>query len=534
MISAFHSGLRKPVLALFFRRWTLLCLLCQLFALRAAAQSPVVSEHKLDNGIKLLLAPRPGSSALHAAWFIDCGKRHPSEAADMPLDACFAGLDASNASGFWINHGRRGISHGRDIAAESLETWGHSESRRLKQILTQKQIAPADNLSAPHRRTPDAMAELYSLAPGKKKYMADAQKNVESQALITLDEIHDSANKCAAPGNILLVVVGDVEEAAAIRAMEASFGTWVSSGAAITDCLSPSADFNDSNADSTDSPDDRPGGAETRKREISSAKSEVLTAWTIQPSFGGNVSSFELFAELLIGNTNSRLIKQLVHEQGCADDVQIQIDAPSGDAPGLFIIRAVVADGHTALEAEGVILSEIQRALGIERIERNMRNMRDGAKDFSEISDIEISRAIHRLNAKRALFLSDASNLAAALTDAHVRTGDWRLALKQISRDVSLEPQSLMSVLRSAIKTDSAYSILAERDPIRFPRSQEHERLASLLSKLLVNNTSDASAKEALVKETLRQYGQAPPETRRLMLSLIEARAALKGPKQND
>ncbi|MDR1841232.1 MAG: insulinase family protein [Holophagales bacterium] len=475
----------------------------------------------------MLLAPRPGCGAIHAVWFLNggllCNGAIPHEAADLLFAAWFVGHKPSSEPGFWMKADSDGIAHGRDITTEALEAWGHGESRRLKQVLTQEQVALAKRLFAPERQASDTMAELCALTLSESDYVAHRPKNIENLASITLDDIQNLAKKYVVANKTLLVLVGDLEEASAMRAMEASFGQWEPSGAAMTNDAPPGNDSIDDPQDDSTDDSKSPSVDETRKREITSDKSEILVAWPIPRSHSAHLPSLELFAEILSGSVDSRLVKQLANEKVSLSSVETMVNSPVGNRAGLFVIRAVVADGYLAREAEGFVLSKIQCALSIERDEHGR------PKDGDWLSELEINRATHRLNAKRALRLASASGLAAALIDAFVRADDWRPALAQVSQDVSLAPQVIMPVLQSFFQAGSAYSILAERDPIQFPRSPEHARLASLLSQLLDTKISDTAKREALIKDTIRQFGQAPHETRREMLSLLESEAASRG-----
>ena len=477
---------------------SMVCLFC-LFP--AMAQTPIVSEYKLDNGIRVLIAPRPGCGAIHAAWFVEGGRwdtgDYPPETADLLLAAWFAdsGPTAISAAlGMWMKASAGGISSGRDIAAGALEAWCSAEMRRFMQVLRQEQIDSARRFLQSQWQEPDPMAELHAMMPNGNNFTAYVQKNVASLVSISTADLQALAGKYAVADRVMIVLVGDVEDTQAISILNACFGPLAHSDAH----SSKPVDAPQSNVSGQRPP-------EERKREISSkTRTEVLTVWPVPLSLNDNKPSLELFAEILAGGPDSGLTRHLVSELGYSDSVQTSVSV-SRYSTSLFVIRADVTEGHTVHEVESAIQSEVQRSL------------------HYRLQDTEINRAAQRLETKYALRLADAPGMAQALIDAHENIGDWGL-IERTPGGVNLEPQVLTFVLRSIFQPESSYSLLLEQDPIRSPRSLEEARLVSLLARLLENNVSDPTQRESIIRETVRQFGQTPRETRGQLFSLLEAR----------
>jgi hypothetical protein len=445
--------------------------LCLAAALRA--QSPAVSEVRLDNGAVALLAPRPGAGAVHAAWlFVAPGAR----LAEMEalLAAWFPDPGAPTAPGFWAKAWPGAAAAGRDVAAAGLPDWCSAELRRLAGPPGQERSDPAENGA---RRGPDPAKELAALAMGAESWAA-------------LSDVSPERLRRAAEGRpARMVLVGDIEEGAAAAALNAHFG-----GPA-----PPAAEA---------APEGRAGQGSApqapRRRAVpAEARTEVLVAWRVGPPLARRGVDLDLFAELLAGGQG--MAGRLAGELRCSGDVRVAARPLwGGRGEKLFVVRADVLDGHAAAEVEAAILDEVQRAL---------------EKGFG---DAEVERALHRLEARRASCLADASGLAMALVDAFAATGDWRAALRPPPLDVG----ELVDALRPALRQEGAFSLIAERDQAASPRTPEQARLASLLSLLHAGRGGDPGQRAGAVGEALRQFGQMPAEMRQGALLLLEAEVA--------
>ena len=476
-----------------------ICLLC---AFSVMGQTPIVSGFSLENGVRVLYAPRPGCGAIHAAWFIEGGRsgagKHQPIYVDALLAAWFADFDMLGASGFWIKATAGGISHGRDIAPETLEDWCRSELNRLQQVLRQEQINAARRSLQSQRRDLDIMTELCKLISSRNTFESSEQNNAMGLDSVSVNDLQGIADKYVAPDRLLIVMIGDVKESRLKDVLNDHFGTLNTTDNLSTKVVSAAQNH-----------DFKQLSIEERKKEISSEeKTEVLVAWPIPQGSHGNWPYLELFAEILTGGTHSVLIRHLETERNCAYNVQALVGVQDGCSENLFIIRANVVDGHTPQEVESAIQNEVQNLL------------------HNGLRDIEINHAINRLDTKRALRLADAFGLAQELLYAYESFGDWSPALAQFSDGVNLEQRTSTLVLRSILQPDTSFSLLAERDPIRSPKNLEQARLVSLLLRLLENKVNGPTQRETLIKNTIRQYELMPVEMRGQLFSLIESEAA--------
>jgi hypothetical protein len=415
----------------------------------------------------------------------------------MLLLAWFSQSSISDASGYWLKAGPDGLAHGRDIPAEELKDWCHTEFDRLAQPIAQVQADAAMQALELRTRKPDPMSDLFALALKESRYADPKSEDITAFAEISKDGLNSLAKKYVAADRIVIVLVGDVTESEALGAMKGNFGS--------LDALSGSL-FDAAIIPKKNSADAAP--AEKRRTEFSSeTATEVLVAWQTPPFSGNDGATLALFAEMLNGNADSWLSGSLVREKGCSSSVQTIVGVPGGSGSSLFVVRADVSDGHTVQEVEKAIQGAVQGLLS------------------DDWGFIEINSAVNRLDAKHAKRLADAPGLAQQLIEVYCNTGGWEPAVTQPSNGIELEQAGLKSFLQPIFAPSLAYTILIEQDPILSPRSLEHQRLISLLGQLLRKNGHPPGSTENIIKETLRQFGLMPKEMRGQLFLLLEAEA---------
>jgi hypothetical protein len=338
--------------------------------------------------------------------------------------------------------------------------------------------------------------------PERTRYLGDiTTKGLETWCI---EELRHAKEKQFDPNKILVVLVGEIEEPSALKILATHLGQHKPANG-----IQPQDKGIRREVSSQASK-----LIESKSVEITSrTKTEVIVVWPIQPMSSDQLPYLEVYAELLTGTQTSRLTNLLVGEMEISNTVRAMACGYGGQAKGIFIIRADVTEGHTVGEVRRVIQSEIQRTV------------KEGS---SALNDIEIIRAANRMNTKQAMQLADATGLTIGLADAH-ECGDWTKALKQVPEDILTEPQTIMDVLRTVFEPDAEYSILVERDMINSPPNQIYAHLATILSRSLADKITDTTKREALIRETIRQFGLMPTEMRSRYLQLLQSQ--LQNPK---
>jgi len=459
------------------------------------AQSPIVFEHRLDNGARALLAPRPGSGAIHAAWFFGGGDR-AAEGTETLLAAWYLGADAQRASGFWMMSILGGVASGRDIAIDGLDDWCRTELRRVTAPLDQEQY----NGALKQRKGPNPLTELKAFALNAE-YVSEPPD-------VPLERLRAIAKDRVSPESTLVALVGDFDMGVATKILNASFGLLPRPGAPAdySGGIGGAETKGDQTLETTEyfeyTDDSDP---EPVKKVIPSEKnSEALVAWKAPPSC--DPDALEMFAELLAGSPSSSLRNHLVNTLGCSSSVRITLEPlwePTSGHSTLFVIHADVHDSHTAQEVKNTIYDQVLRAL-----ERGW-------------SELEMSHAGHRLETLRASRLADAPGLAHALIGTLATTSNWRTALRQVP--FNAHPDWMETALASVFVPENAMALMVEQDPIKSLKNQEHARMVTILARRLENNKTDAGQREDLIREALRQFALMPAVLRRNTLSLLEA-----------
>jgi len=472
-----------------------LAFLCLPLAWTLHAQSPVVFEHRMDNGARALLAPRPGSGAIHAAWFFG-GRDRAAEGLETLLAAWHFGSDAQRASSFWTMPILGGVAGGRDIAADGLEDWCRTELRRVTAPLDQEQY----NGALRRRKGPNPLTELKAFALNAEYVSEPPEVSLERLRAIAKDRI--------SPEGSLVVLVGDFDVGGATKTLNASFGLLPRpsepadghGGIGGTETKGEQISETTEYFEYTDDSEPEPP-----KKVIPSKKnSEALVAWKTPPSC--DPDALELFAELLVGSPSSGLRNHLVNTLGCSSSVTITLEPlwePTTGHSTLFVVHADVHDSHTAQEVKNTIYDQVLRAL-----ERGW-------------SELEMSHAGHRLETLRASRLADAPGLAHALIGTLATTSNWRTALRQVPFNV--HPDWMETALASVFVPENALALMVEQDPIKSLKNQEHARMVAILTRRMENSAADAGQREYLVREALRQFALMPAALRRNTLSLLEA-----------
>jgi len=146
-----------------------------------------------------------------------------------------------------------------------------------------------------------------------------------------------------APNNAVLVIVGDVAEAALLKRLSQAYGAIPASTLPLEDV--------------------RPEAPQTAERRVEVKKptaTEKLTVGYHSPAMGDfDHPALSLLSEVLFGGRASRLHQKVVRELELATEVRAFV-GPFRD-PGLFEVFASAREGHTAEEILAVIDAEFER-----------------------------------------------------------------------------------------------------------------------------------------------------------------------------
>jgi zinc protease len=232
-----------------------------------------------------------------------------------------------------------------------------------------------------------------------------------------------------APNNAVLVLVGDFEEADALKRIASYYGA-----------MAPQPIPQE-----TPRPEP-PQGAERRARFVKPTQTEQLQmAFHASPLAHPDQPALELVAELLFGGPGSRLYRALVSDREICSAVA---GFARGLAhPGLFEVHAVLKRGRTAADAETVIQEELDRLAAA-----------PPALD-------EMSRVRARLESGFLWELRDASGKAQALGHFEITAGDFRRLFEVADLYRRIEPDEVRRVAAATFVRERRTLVVAVPSP---------------------------------------------------------------------
>jgi predicted Zn-dependent peptidase len=154
---------------------------------------------------------------------------------------------------------------------------------------------------------------------------------------------------------------------------------------------------------------------------------------------------FDLVDQVLGQGRTSRLHRRLVEEQQLATSVSIY-GAPGSRYPNLFVIAAVPRHPHTAAEVEAAILAELDR-------------LKDEA-----VSAAELAKARNRLLTDNLRALRSNSGLARMLTTYQILAGDWRYLVSYEARINELTAEDLRTTAAKWFTPENRTVVVLKRE----------------------------------------------------------------------
>jgi predicted Zn-dependent peptidase len=299
------------------------------------------------------------------------------------------GLNASTS--------RDGTQYVVNLPSNRLDLWAVLESDRLKhpvfrEFYTERAVVREERRQRYEANPEGALYEaLFATA-----YAAHPYRNPvigwpsDIEGLLRPDALRHFKSFYA-PNNAVAVLVGDLDPERTIRILEEQFGS-----------IAPQP-----------LPDVRitrepPQRGERRVSVHFDAEPRMAIGYHVPALGHPDTDALQVAASILGDGRTSRLYRSLV------DGKRLAFSVDASD-PGLLVITAVPRAPHTLAELERAILTELERLRA------------------SPVTDRELARVRHRLEADLIRSLRANASLAAQLGNAQALTGNWRYVLE--SRD---------------------------------------------------------------------------------------------------
>lgn len=326
----------------------------------------VAKEFRLANGLKVILVRDPAAPVFaYQTWFA-VGSRHEREGTTGiahlfehlmfnqtehhppgELDRMIERAGGDTNAATWVDWTfyRNNLPRAELALAVELEA-----DRMAHLTLGETQVESEREVVANERRfrVEDDVdgflsEELYKLAFTTHPYHWPTigwMRDIES---ITIDDCRAFYRTYYAPNNATVVLVGDVEEAAALALLEKHYGP-IPAQSIPADAATPE-------------PEQTAERRATYPKPVMADKLRI--GYKAPPLPHPDYAALEVTSELLFGGNSSRLHRRLVIESEVAASTHAA-PAPFRD-PGLYEIAVSLKRGHAADEAEALIYEELER-----------------------------------------------------------------------------------------------------------------------------------------------------------------------------
>jgi zinc protease len=321
---------------------------------------------RLANGLKVILVRDPSAPVFaYQTWFavgsrheregitgiahlfehlmFNQTKSHPPGELDRLIES--AGGDTNAAT--WVDwtYYRDNLPRAELALAVDLEA-----DRMAHLVLGETQVESEREVVANERRfrVEDDVdgflnEELYKLAFTSHPYHWPTIGWMRDIEAITIEDCRAFYRTFYAPNNATVVLVGDVDEEAALRLIEDKYGA----------------------IGAQELPEDKAVAEPEQTSERRATYQKPITADKLRigykaPPLGHpDYAVLEVVSEILFGGNSSRLHRRLVVEGEIASSTHAST-APFRD-PGLYEISASLQRGHSAAEAEAIVYEELER-----------------------------------------------------------------------------------------------------------------------------------------------------------------------------
>lgn len=373
-----------------------------------------------------------------------------------------------------------------ELPAPAFRLWCETESDRLKRMALSRLPFARASLVADLRSgafpKDAAVAVLLGAALPGHPYGRNLADYSAAVASLRRNDLRAYARRACAPGRMAIVLVGDLDPAATLAALQKTLGA-LPEGEPPEPPVLP--DLNLALGD--------------RRVQIQGTGFRLLAGWRVPARTSPDAPALELLSRILGGGASARLSKRL---KSLASEVEVSTGRPGSRYPNLLVVDAKPLPGHSLQEVEDAVESEILR----------LRQ--------EPVSQDEWNRALAQMELGRLDAESDAGDLAAALGLAWAQTGSWRGFLDEAARLRAAGPEALQRAAATYLVPSHRTVVEVLPDPSR--RLDEQDRsFLEVLRVLAARKVEDPAQRETLVAEGLRQFQMLPQSERAKTLDLL-------------
>ncbi|MES1209231.1 MAG: pitrilysin family protein, partial [Pseudomonadota bacterium] len=334
---------------------------------RAPLGTLSVSKWRLDNGLEVVLLPDPQATAVSYTTWFRVGSRNEDAAAgetglahlfehlmfmqtkNAPPNAFDTEMEAvggsSNAMTYYDF-----TAYVDDVPPAEVATAVRLEADRMvnldlrkKQVENERDVVAEERLSSVEDNVDGTLDELmYQQAFKKHPYRWPVIGLMKDIKAFTQANAVAFYRKYYAPNNAVVVVAGRIDEAATLKLIADAYGPLAPSDKLPSGAAAP----------------ERAPAAEVRTTVTRPVPADRLVIGFPAPALGAaDRAAYEVVNEILAGGPSSRLNRALLVDRQWASSVHGDI-APTRD-PGLYAIWIQMMKGHTAAEAERLVMDAV-------------------------------------------------------------------------------------------------------------------------------------------------------------------------------
>ncbi len=319
---------------------------------------------RLGNGLEIVLAPDPQATTVSYQTWYRVGSRNENEVsgetglAHLFEHLMFTQTKAMPAGGFDREMEAAGATanamtsydftaYVNDIPPAELAVAARLEADRMlnldlrkNQVETERDVVVEERLSAVEDSVDGTLEEvLFKQAFKTHPYRWPVIGWMKDIKAVTRDKAVAFYRRFYAPGNAVVVLAGKFDAGAVLDLLARSYGPLPASEPPPPDDAKP----------------ERAPAAEVRATLARPLPADRLVVGFPAPSLADpDRAAYEVAAEILAGGPSSQLPRTLVVEKQWASSVRGDV-APTRD-PGLYAIWVQMTKGHTAEEAERIIV----------------------------------------------------------------------------------------------------------------------------------------------------------------------------------
>jgi len=406
---------------------------------------------RLDNGLEVVLLPDPSATSIsYMTWFRVGSRNEDIPSGESGLAHLFEHLMFTQTKTTAANEFDRAMeevggssnamtyydftAYMDDLPPTELAVAARLEADRMvnldlrkRQVETERDVVAEERLASVEDSVDGILEEvMYQQAFKTHPYRWPVIGSMKDIKAITQAKAVAFYRKFYAPGNAVLVITGKIDATAALDLVATAYGSIPPGPALPPDDVKP----------------ERAPATEVRTTLTRPVPADRLVLAFPAPALGAaDRAAYEIANELLAGGPSARLTQKLVVDTQWASSVHGDV-APTRD-PGLYAIWVQMVKGHTAEEAERIIVAAAAELAA------------------HPVSAAELGKAAARLESAFWQQLGSSHGRAEALGGFEIGAGDFRRLFARGAEYAQVTAADVQRVAATYLSTGARSVVIA-------------------------------------------------------------------------